>query len=61
MIGEKFGSLTVLRLDEEKNNQLKLERKQGLRSNAPVYYICQCDCGNILNLAKQKIKKKKEK
>lgn len=60
MIGEKFGSLTVLRLDEEKNNQLKLERKQGLRSNAPVYYICQCDCGNILSLAKQKIKNRKE-
>lgn len=59
MIGKKFGTLTVLKLDEEKNNQLKLERKQGLRSNAPVYYICQCDCGNTISLAKQKIKNRK--
>ena len=36
MIGEKFGSLTVLRLDEEKNNKLKLERKKGLRRNTKV-------------------------
>ena len=59
MIGEKINGLLVLGLDEKKNNQLKLERKQGLRKNAPVYYLCQCDCGNILSLAKQKIKSRK--
>lgn len=60
MIGEKFKSLTVISLDEDKNNQLKEERRLGLRSNAPIYYICQCECGNILSLAKQKIKNRKE-
>lgn len=59
MIGNEFQGLTVIELDEEKNKQLKLERKLGLRSSAPVYYICQCVCGNIMSLAKQKIKNRK--
>ena len=58
MIGQKIKGLLILDLDEEKNNKLKLERKQGLRSNAPVYYICQCDCGNIISLTKPKILKR---
>ena len=55
MIGEKFQSLTVIEKDEIKNNQLKEERKLGLRSNAPVYYIVECECGNRFSLAKAKI------
>ena len=59
MIGCNFQGLTVMKLDEEKNKQLKFERKMGLRSNAPLYYICQCECGNIISLSKQKIKSRK--
>ena len=55
MIGEKFQSLVVIEKDEAKNNQLKEERKLGLRSNAPVYYIVRCECGNVFSLAKAKI------
>ena len=60
MIGKKFKSLTIISLDEEKNKQLKSERKQGLRKNAPVYYICKCDWGNERSLPKQKILNRKE-
>lgn len=34
MIGEKYGKLTVLKLDKERSGKRK-------------YYICQCDCGNL--------------
>ena len=60
MIGKKFKSLTIISLDEEMNKRLKYERKIGLRSNAPIYYICKCDCGNILSLQKSKIVNRKE-
>ena len=59
MIGKKINGLLILGLDEERNNQLKLERKQGLRSNAPVHYLCKCDCGNVVSLTKPKINKRK--
>lgn len=60
MIGVKFKSLTVIDFDIPKNDKLKKERKNGLRSNAPVYYICKCDCGNILSVSSQKLKSRKE-
>lgn len=60
IIGKKFKSLTVIFLDEEKNNKLKQERKQGLRKNAPKHYICKCDCGNIISVQKSKLEKRKE-
>jgi hypothetical protein len=60
MIGQTINGLTIIAEDIEKNKQLKLERKQGLRSSAPKYYICQCDCGNIIILTKQKIHNRKK-
>ena len=60
MIGKKIKSLTIIALDEERNTQLKLERKLGLRSSAPVHYICRCDCGNILSIPKPRLQKRKE-
>ena len=59
MIGEKINGLLILSLDEVKNNKLKKERREGLRTNAPVYYLCRCDCGNIISLTKPKILKRK--
>ena len=41
MIGEKINGLLILSLDDVKNNKLKKERREGLRTNAPVYYLCQ--------------------
>jgi hypothetical protein len=35
MIGNKYGKLTVLKLDEEKSK------------NGRKYYLCECECGNI--------------
>lgn len=46
-----FGKLTVMSKDEVKNASLKEERKLGLRTNAPVHWLCQCDCGNITSVA----------
>ena len=59
MIGKKINGLLIIGLDEIRNQQLKLERKQGLRKNAPIYYLCKCDCGNIVSLQKSKILKRK--
>ena len=59
MIGEKFQSLTVIKLDDEYNEQLRKERNLGLRSSAPIHYICQCDCGNILSVGKNSLKNRK--
>ena len=46
MIGKKFGRLTVIKLDEERNRIFREERNKGLRSSSPVCYICECECGN---------------
>lgn len=59
MIGERFKSLTVLALDEEYNKKLKEDRNKGLRNNAPIHYICQCDCGHILRVSKNSLKHRK--
>lgn len=59
MIGKKINGLLIIGLDEIRNQQLKLERKQGLRKNAPIYYLCKCDCGNVVSLQKSKILKRK--
>lgn len=50
MIGKKFGRLTVIELDKERNEKFREERNKGLRSSAPVCYICKCDCGNICSV-----------
>lgn len=60
MIGKRFKSLTVIALDEEKNNKIKEDKKNGLRKSVQTYYICRCDCGNILSLMKPKIQRRKE-
>lgn len=42
LVGQKFGRLTVIRRDMERD---KKEQKQGIkRSN--VHWLCKCDCGN---------------
>lgn len=59
MIGEKFQSLTVIELDIKYNKQLREERNAGLRTSAPIHYICRCDCGNILSVSKHALKRRK--
>lgn len=59
MIGQKFQSLTVIALDDELNKQLRYERNKGLRTSAPIHYICKCDCGNVMSVAKSNLKKRK--
>lgn len=47
MIGQRFGRLVVLRLDEEQT--LKNE-------NHAKSYVCQCDCGNVKTVRKSNLK-----
>ena len=37
MIGKRFGKLTVI-------------EESATRRNAKVYWICKCDCGNIISV-----------
>jgi len=59
--GMKFGKLLVLSKDEEKNKILREERRKGLRSSSPVYWICKCECGNTTSVPAQKLKENKIK
>lgn len=60
MIGSEINGFLILRLDEETNKKLKLERKQGSRKNAPIHYICKClSCGKEYSVAKQKLLSRK--
>ena len=49
LIGQRFGLLTVLDKDYEKTKQYKA-----------VYWICQCDCGNIKSIRGTNLKRKDE-
>ena len=45
LTGQKFGRLTVLRLDEERNCIEKERKKKGEIKRASIYWLCNCDCG----------------
>lgn len=46
LIGQKFGKLTVIALDEERTKEsLDKRRRKESTSNA-IYWLCKCDCGN---------------
>lgn len=47
LVGQKFGSLTVLYLDEKKTNET---------DDYHSYWICRCDCGNILSVKANHLK-----
>ena len=49
LIGQRFGLLTVIEKDYEQT------KKYGT-----VYWICQCDCGNIKSIRGQNLKRKDE-
>lgn len=49
LIGQRFGLLTVLEKDYEKTKQKKT-----------VYWVCQCDCGNIKSIQGSSLKAKNE-
>ena len=54
--GQKFGKLTVLYLDEERN-LIELNRKFNGEINKNItFYICKCDCGNIKSIGKPNLK-----
>ena len=46
LIGKKFGKLTVLQRSEKKGN------------SGELYWICQCDCGNIVEVRGHSLKRK---
>lgn len=43
LTNQKFGKLTVIKLDDEYNNQR-------INKNLHIKQICQCDCGNIVSV-----------
>ena len=49
LIGQRFGLLVVIKKD------IELSKKMGA-----VYWICQCDCGNIKSIRGQNLKRKDE-
>lgn len=40
LVGQKFGKLTVIKRDESKPKG----------HGKPVYWVCQCDCGNVISI-----------
>ena len=53
MIGVRVEKLTVLQEDTER--ELRRE-KQGLKKN--IYWICRCDCGNVVSVQGQSLRRK---
>ena len=52
--GMKFNKLTVLGLDKEKNKKEYEKYLNGeIKRHMPLYWICKCDCGNIISTQMQ--------
>lgn len=45
IIGKKFNHLTVIKLDEKRNQESFLRYKNGEIKRVPIYCLCKCDCG----------------
>lgn len=50
LTNQQFGKLTVYALDNEKNKQMKEERKRKLRSSSPTFWLCKCECGETTSV-----------
>ena len=59
--GKKFGRLRVVCLDEERILKEKQEVINGIRKCSSIYWICKCDCGNIISVRSCRIKNGKTK
>lgn len=55
LIGQKFGLLTVLKLNEEKTQESKDRRKRGEITKSWVYWDCVCECGKKTVVTTQKL------
>lgn len=47
--GQKFGRLTVLGLDDERNDLEKEREKKGEIKKATLFWRCNCECGEIIS------------
>lgn len=56
LTGRKFNRLTVLSLDEEKNNRNRERFKKGEIKSYGTNWICKCDCGNIRSVTSYQLK-----
>ena len=54
--GKQFNFLKVIGLDEDRNIKEKerIERKE--ITAAPIYWLCQCECGNVISTCYQSLK-----
>lgn len=55
IIGKRFGKLTVCHRDNTRELKEKEEIRKGLRKSTKEYYICKCDCGKEISVAKEKL------
>ena len=55
LTGQKFGLLTVLKLNEEKTQESKDRRKRGEITKSWVYWDCVCECGKRTVVTTQKL------
>lgn len=60
IIGKKFNHLTVIELDEERNQESWRRYKNGEIKRRPIYYLCKCDCGkeNLISVEKPSLMRK---
>ena len=60
IIGKKFNHLTVVELDEERNQESWRRYKNGEIKRRPIYYLCKCDCGreNLVSVEKPSLMRK---
>ena len=49
-VGDKFGRLTVLGLDEKRNSLEKERVERGEIKHAHKYCTCECECGRITSV-----------
>lgn len=53
---QRFGRLLVIDLDTEKMNELYRKKENGEIKNHNTFWVCKCDCGNIVSVSRSNLK-----
>lgn len=54
-IGMRIGKLVIVGLDDVRNEEQKQRELKGEIKRAVKYYLCKCDCGNVVSIGATKI------
>lgn len=60
-VGDKFGRLTVIELDEKRNEIERQRVKNNETTCLNIYYKCKCDCSNLTTVSARSLKSGKTK